>query len=511
MTISGNITALFYAEEPTLKGTPAGPWYGLEPNSYANYGAAIKVVSRTPIEAQRSRKRGTTTDYDASGGIGIDFTRTALHRLMQGVFFADAREQPATQPINGSAVPMLATTATTYNAASGLTPFNIPNLLIFASGFAVPACNGLKVVTSATATAITTTGLGVEASPPAAAKLTAVGKQFAAGDLVATVAAGILTLTSTANALPVLLPGSWIYIGGDTAVTQFATLARGMVRVRTSTAAALGVDECMLFGGAAPVSDAGATKTIQIFFGSLVIKNENDPALIKRRTWNLERQMGPGNVTPFGTQAEYLEGAVTNEFTVNVPGQDKITCDMTFLALTNAFRTGGTGDVIKTGTRVASLGEDCYNTSSDFKFNKVFVIPSVDSSNHTPLIGYATECSISVKNNCTVDKAVGVAGGIDVNPGLFEVDASISAYFAYVDALQAVRANSDVGYVNGAISPKQWGFLYDMPYMQLATDGAEVELNTSMKVPLEAQAVQSKFGHTLLYQYWEYLPLVATA
>ena len=172
--IDSNITGLAFAEETTLKTLPGTPvWYGLEPNSYSDFGGELSTVARAPIDPSRQNKKGTITDLDASGGFNIDFTKSNLTRLLQGFFFADARELPNTKALNAAAIALTGVTASskTYAAASGLGSFAALQL-IYASGFSNATNNGLKTVASSTAgTVVVNETLIDEAAPPAAAKL----------------------------------------------------------------------------------------------------------------------------------------------------------------------------------------------------------------------------------------------------------------------------------------------------------------------------------------------------
>lgn len=502
--IDSNITGLAFAEETTLKTLPGTPvWYGLEPNSYSDFGGELSTVARAPIDPSRQNKKGTITDLDASGGFNIDFTKSNLTRLLQGFFFADARELPNTKALNAAAVALTGVTAAskTYAAASGLGAFTALQL-IYASGFSNATNNGLKTVASSTAgTVVVNETLIDEAAPPAAAKLQTVGFQFASGDISMAVTSGIPSLVATAadfTTLPGLIPGLWVFIGGDAAGTTFANNV-GYARIKSIAAKAIVFDDTTF----TPATEAGTGKTIRLFVGT-VVKNEKTPSLIKRRSYNIERQLGEGLN---GTQCEYLEGAVPNEFTLNIPQADKLNADLSFVACDNTYRSGDPGDEQKTGTRVPAPGEDAYNTSSDVYRIKMAVHDAA-SSNPAALFGYVSEANVSINNNVTPNKAVGVLGAFDTSAGNFEVGGSITAYFTTVAAVKAVRANADVG-LSVISAAKNAGFVFDIPLLGLGGGRLNVEKDAPITVPLEPAGAENANGYTMLYEVFSYLPNLA--
>jgi hypothetical protein len=502
--IDSNITGLAFAEETTLKTLPGTPvWYGLEPNSYSDFGGELSTVARAPIDPSRQNKKGTITDLDASGGFNIDFTKSNLTRLLQGFFFADARELPNTKALNAAAVALTSVNSgtKTYAAASGLGVF-AAGQIVLASGFSNAGNNGIKTVASSTAgTVVVNETLIDEAAPPAAAKLQTVGFQFASGDISMAVTSGIPSLVATAadfTTLPGLIPGLWVFIGGDAVGTTFANNV-GYARIKSIAAKAIVFNDTTF----TPATEAGTGKTIRLFVGT-VIKNEKTPSLIKRRSYNIERQLGSG---PTSTQAEYLEGAVANEFTLNIPQADKLNADLSFVACDNTHKSGEAGDEIKSGTRVSALGEDAFNTSSDIYRIKMSVIDPA-SSNPSALFGYVSEATVSINNNVTPNKAVGILGAFDTTAGNFEVGGSITAYFTTVSAVRAVRQNADVGLsVIGA--SKNAGFVFDIPLLGLGGGRLAVEKDAPITVPLEPAGAENPNGYTMLYEAFSYLPNVA--
>lgn len=499
--IDSNVTGLAFAEEvvgtpKTLPGTPI--WYALEPNSYSDLGGQLTTVAREPINASRQRQKGNVTDLEASGGFNTDVTQNNMTRLLQGFMFADAHEKADTAPLNGTAITITGVTSTTYTAASGLTIFRAGDL-IFASGFSTAANNGLKLLSATASGSVTTTGNTAEASPPAAAAIQAVGFEFASGDATMTVTSGVATLGATAKDLTQLglQVGEWIFIGGDTSGTSFATCPKGYARVKTVSATAIVFDKVT----AAFVTDAGTGKTLRIFLGKF-LRNEKTTNLIKTRTYNLERSLGSDGV---GTQSEYLEGAIANQFTLNIPAASKMNADLSFVAMDNVTRTGTQG--LKSGTRVSALQEAAFNTSSNVYRIRMNVIDNT-TLQPSALFAYVTEATLTVNNNASLAKAVGTLGAIDVNVGNFEVGGSITAFFSTVAGVAAIRANSDVT-LDMILAKSNAGIVFDMPLLALGNGRLSVQKDQAITIPLETLAAEGATGYTLGVTVMPYLPTAA--
>lgn len=499
MTKNTNLTKLSFAEETSLKNLPVTPvWYELEPNSYSDFGSNLSNVMRNPISEDRQRQKGSISDLDCSGGFNSDLTKSNLHRLMQGFFFANLREKFSTTPVNGTKIPITDVDADSFNAASGLDSF-VAGDLVLASGFGDAANNGLAKVTAALAGAVTVDKtLVVEASPPANAKVEVCGVEAGSGDLTLTATASGITIGSTSLDFTTLNlnVGEWIFIGGDAAGQQFALNDPGYGRIKSISANALVFDETTFTA----VDTNGAGKTIRLFFGN-VLRNEKTSSLIVRKSYNLERQLGNDGVD---IQSEYLEGSIPNEIQISMPQTSKATVDMSFVAMDHVVRTG-TED-IKTGTRVEAPGETAFNTSSDVYRSRIAIYDPADI-NKAALFAYLMEANITINNNITAQKALGVLGAIEGSPGDFEVSGSITAFFDTVDAITAVRASYDVG-IDFILAHRNTAVVIDMPLVSLTANTLNAEKDQTIKIPIEAGAGECANGYTALVSFLPYVPTV---
>lgn len=492
--IDSNDTGLRYAVEECLKQLPENVvWHAQEPNSYGDFGATITTVARNPINPSRQRKKGVVTDKEASASFTTDFTNGNHIDLMQGFMFAAARQRPTTKPIGGTPVVITAVAAADgYAMVSATANTFKPGMLVLAQGFGVPANNGLKTVGAVAGGKVTVDGTADEASPPATASLTVVGMSAAAGAISLTVAGGLVTLVGVGMDTFGVVPGEWVFIGGDAVNSQLAKI-KGFARVKTISPTGWVLDKYTFV----PEADSGAGKSVQVMLG-IVIKNESDPLLIKRFSYQFERTLGRD---ADGAMSQYVIGAVANEFTLNVEQTEKVTGEMGFVACDSVARSGAVG--LKPGTRPPLVSGQAYNTSSDVRRISFGIV-----GDSKPLFVYATDMTLTIGNNASGAKAIGVLGNFDINVGTFDVGGSVTAYFQDVRAVNAVNDNADVT-MDVIMVTNNSGIVYDVPLLALGNGMISVEQDQSVTVPLDTMAAESEFGHTLMYVNFPYLPSIA--
>jgi len=515
--IDSNITGLRYAQELTLgvlDPTPANQrWVELEPNSYADFGGNLTTVARNPINPGRQRKKGSPVNVEASAGWDTDLTQENMQDMLQGFFFANLRRK---QEFTGSVTVL---TSDDSYGATGIHTGYFAGDLIFVTGCSIASNNGLKNVATATGNKVTVSQNLTDEGPTANVKLVAVGFQFGAGEV---------EIVNSGSAYPYLnrasgskdftqlglIPGEWVFVGGDSAPTQFAQAGNnGFARVRSVTSTRITFDKTQ----ALMVTDTGATKTIQLFKGR-VLKNEVGTSIV-RRSYTLERTLGVSDpAQPTLEQAEYVIGAVPNEFTFNYSAADKLTCDLAFVGLRpNAINEVVSGantllSKISGVVRVAVTEADMFNTSSDI--SRVSLRPvSATSAFTTPLFTYSEEITVNVNNNNSPNNAIGVFGAFEVTAGTFEVGGEITAYFGDVASVQAVQNNADI--TLDIIQVKQnAGIVLDLPLLSLGGGLLDVEQDEPVRIPLEPQAatgakIDPNLNHTALMVFFDYLPNAA--
>ena len=489
----------------TTVGTGVAKWYELEPNSYDSLGSEIETVARSPINASRQQKKGVVTDVTADGGFNTDITQTNLQRLMQGFFFAKAHERATSSSIKSAAdsVVLNGVTATTnvINIDAGdETKFYVGSLVKL-SGFANAINNGVFEVTAKASGTLTCAAASFTTeTAPSGAKLEIVGYEFPASDVSAAISGGKFIMTSAANLFGELevQVGEWIHVGGDAIINRLLSNAPGFARVAAVSNSTLTLEQC---SWATPQTDAGTGRQLQVYLGS-VIRNEKDPTLIKCQSYQVERQLGQD---AFGTQSQYLIGAVANEFKLNIPSVEKLNADVSFVGLDTETRNGSTG--IKDGTRVTMPVESAFNTTSHIYQTRLYVH---DDDQITPdsLFAFVMDGELTINNNVDGLKAIGTLGSMDLNVGDFEVSGTLNVYFATVAAVEAVRANADVGF-NIIAALDNAGFVFDIPLLSLGGGRLEVEKDAAIMLPLETMAAENEAGYTLLSTWFAYLPTVS--
>jgi tail tube protein len=507
---NSNTTETRWARETAFK-TVGGSevWQLIEPNSFSDAAAKFSKTSRNPINNDRQRQKGVLTDLDCSFGFQTDLTQYNSQDLLQGLFRAALRNQAQ---FGGAGQLLTVNGANGFTAASGLTVFPVGTLVqLRNSDKTLGNSNRLLRVTVSTSTTLTVAETLAAETLPAGALLVAVGFQTSAGDIDVDASQPFPALTSTTfNFLTgaSLVVGSYIWIGGDAALSFFPTNAVNncLARIRTIAANRLTLDKC---SKGAMITEAQAGSTIQLFFGR-TLKNELG-SLIIRPSYQLEMQLNASDdAAPAQVQSQYFTGGVYSQATFNLNQADKITIDAKFTAADQEVRTGVTG--LKAGTRPAIESADAQNTTSDLKRVKLAQVISGNES-PTPLVAFIKSGTLNIDNGDQPLKALTVLGAFEMSSGDFTVSGNLDAYFASVDVLTAVRDN-----LSCTLDIFEWkqnsGWCLDLPLITLSDASVTPSKDSSIMLPLafdaaSGQEVDQALDFTCSITFHDFLPNLA--
>lgn len=494
-----NNVGMFVAREQSNRVLPGSPnWITREPNSFDDLGGEYTLLARRPFNPSRQRKKGGVVDLDANGGWNEDVTLGNMVPTIEAFCFAAARAKHT----EGNVAAVAASDDFTVADSSDY----LVGSIVLGAGFPASANNGLHVIGGLTDATHVSTGSALADNGAAAGQsLTVVGYQFPAADVTASIVGGVYRLESAAIDWTTLglIPGEWVFVGGDAAGNQLGG-AYGYARLKEIADDGSYADfDKTTFTAAI---DDGADTTLRIFFGT-VVRNEDDPDLIVKYTHTVERTLGRDDD---GRQSEYIDGFVYNELTWNSPLSDKVNVDISGIGATYGTRTGVQGPLSSaSGTITAALGEDPINTAKNvYRLRLAQVDP--DTLNPTPMFARVSEWSGTINNNVSAAKAQGTLGAFDTTAGVFEVDMEVTAYFATVAPMSSIEDNDDVTF-DAIYAARNRAIVLDFPLIALGGGRLNVEMDAPIMVPLENNAAESVFGHTILFNFFPYVPNVGNA
>lgn len=480
-----NQTGLRIALEASPGVLPGSPvWIGYEPNNYANFGGDFIKVARMPINASRQRKKGVVVDLNASGGFAEDLTYERPQSFIEGIMFADFRVK--------SELAVTGATSGHFTVAAGGLAYKAGDV-VFAKSMQNAVNNGrFTLAADATGTSIAAPGVTAEAG--SAGIISRVGHTGASGDLVSVFSGGVQTLTSTALDFTTLglIVGEWIF------VDNFGTAgANGFKRLSSIAAHTLTFDKSSVD----PAADAGTATIVTIYFGR-VIRNEQ-AALIKRRTYQMERTLGKADTTSTFEQVEYLVGSTLNQWTLTLNTADKLTWSISTVSQRYQLNDSATGP--KSGARPAIVENKAFNSTSHVARMRVGGV-----GDNTAFFAHVIDGTFSINNNVVPNKAIGTLGSFDQTAGFFEVSAALNVYFSTVEAIQAIGDNADVS-IDAVLCQDNQGIIIDFPLVSLGDGRLKVAINEPITLPLtcdaaDATSVNVNMDYTAMLMFFDYLP-----
>jgi len=516
--IESSQTGLFLSPEVSLGVLPAAPVFiQQEPNGYSDFGSSISTMAREPITSSRQRKRATVNDLEATAGFSADFLqRQSQHHIAAALFnlpYAKFTTAPLFGAVTGD--PTIAVTVTAADEVAVPTVGAVGAPLVVGS---IVALRGSRYTTNNTALVVTaknvdlltfqraygTGNLAVDTTDEDIV-MTAVGHRFDFGAVTFDVSgdefvqmqfAVNATHTSVVDQLHV---GEWLFIGGDAANSRIAEAPPFYARIAaigndgTTYTLSLDTTTSALVAAGGTIGTVGIK--LDVYFGTF-IRNPKDGEQQHRLSFTFDRTFDSTL-----SRAERVRGAVANELSLALASKEKATIDVGYMALNSCVRSAVTNEVFKPVT-----GETSYNLSVD-TFRQRLAIRTGEL-NPAALFAFVQSMEFTIANNITADDAIGVLGAFDMTAGQFNVDLSVTAYLMDLEAVCAVRNNEVLG-ADIILAKQNQGVVVDVPEFTASNGRINVEKDTSVKIPVEGLAWANRFGYTVGFTFFDWLPDVA--
>jgi hypothetical protein len=514
-----NNTATAVAKEESRGVLPGSPvWKTLEPNDLTDVGAELTTTPRSPISKLRQRRKGVVTDLDSAFGYAADMTVDVMVDFLEGFLYATStnndltfRAAPATT--SGYTIPA----ATAAQAAKLQFTAAGPSSLVYAVGYALTVNNGLKILTADVAGAgvlITVAGNAAE-TPPTNSEVSVAGIRAEAGDLALAVSAGIGTLTSGngASVTPIdfttlgLTVGQSIHIGGLLDANRFgATVGAGSndsygrARIRTIAAGTLTLDKLdstLLASDGTDTGSAGTEVRVDLLFGRFIrnVPVDDDEYLEQYFQFELElpNLYETDPPTPVAEPDGYIYAIanLANELVWELPGQDKSTLTVGFIGTDTEDPVDGASRKTNADSPISPLFTGAFSTSTDIARLRLA------ETDDTGLSTDFREMTVTLNNNVSPEKVLGVLGARFLNNGNFEVDIDAVVLFTNPEVPAAIRNNTTVT-LDWLMKNDDGAIFTDIPSLIMGSDGYEFPVNESVRLALSCQAfVDSFFGTSM--------------
>lgn len=513
-----NNVGLRFVRETSTGVLATSGWRVLEPNDITAFGAELTTVDRRPISPDRGRKKGTVTDLDSSVEFEADLTVDAFDDFAEGFVFAEWAnvEFSLVHPkLNGAALDTDGTTDDfdLTGALSGLTNgtllvskliYNVgaARSLLYAKGYLNAANNGLHELNAQPVggdAVLQVASSLVTETAPANATVDVAGVRVSDGDLTLTVSGSTATLVSAADvtdwAALGILAGMYIYIGSDdgsggvqNALGTAAGTADdtyGYARVTSVSGATINLDKlsATITGTADNTGDGDADIMFGRFLRNVAVTNDSDDNRYFEQTFGFETVYP--DLGGVGTdEYEYALGNFANELSLNIPLGDKATATWGFIGTTTdpitASRETGPSSAL------SPLRTTAFNTSSDVASISTDVVSSVSDVCFKDL-------TLTLNNNVSAEKCIGVIGATAVNVGLFEVTLEGQMLFTRKEITNAIRNNTTVTFA-AILKNDDGAIAIDIPSLTFGDGSKEYPTDEAVLVNITGTAFNDPAG-----------------
>lgn len=482
------------------KDTVATSYQKLEVEDIGGLSNEVKKAIFTPLSDDRSDRTGTVTLNSAK----VDGVKTVLkqHNLvgfLASALMANINQPPSTKPLYGltSSTPITGMTTTVLTASGGgvSTRFKVRDIVQL-RGWTNTALNVKTFLTAVDTTTMTLndTLAETESISGTARYVDKVGHRFASGVLSLAVSGSTVVLASSDTSGDGAFDtmgfelGQWVFVGGDSSATKFASNGVGLARISAIAASSLTFDLVTW----APTNDSGTSKTIELYWGSC-IKNRSSEANILSWYWTIAGKLGLDND---GQMIHLAKSAMLDELKLTMPRPDDnsmVMAEMNFIP-TAYFAYAGSDAGSAPSSNILSatseVSDTFYTTSSDFRIAKVYKYGT--GANPTNQYALITDIEISTKNNLEAQAFVTNSVYSDVVAKNLEITGKFNAALSTITPLNDIKNDTKYGmllYWSHTFDGRKCGIIIDIPYVDVTTTGTKVSKGDAIiTIPVDFRA-----------------------
>lgn len=397
------------------------------------------VDDPTQIMFESGGSNDNQLSYPVDNSWLSDVLRSLLESTWSNTNFRD-NDGAAASVITG-----VATTNTVLTVTTG-TAF-VANELYQFSGFGVAGNNGVFKCTTGGATVPRFVGSGItdEASPPAAARVKNVGLEGDSGDIAAT-STGLSSSTLDFTTIAGLAVGKWIKIDSANSGKGFATaVLNDWARITAISAHAITLDN----RPAGWTTDAGAGKTIRVYFGDQ-IKNG-----LVQTTLTIERGFLGQNTPTYIVN----KGMAAGQGTLTIDNRKKVELQVTWTGM-------GGGE----STSTLDASPDAVTTNRIYSAH-VNVGRLAEAG--SPLAGknYAKTFTVTINNNLRTIEDLTQSAPVGINDGECTVTGKLMTYFGSDAYLSKFYAGTITSF-NSHLRKDSQAVITQLPRITLSGDGS---------------------------------------
>lgn len=494
-----NSVALAYTIETSLNDSGT-EWNTLEPNDISTFGAEITTTQRKPISRNRQRLKGVVTDLDSSVEFDADLTMSAFRDFIAGFCFSNAINSDVTQIVSTEAE-----TATDTYSVLALTTEQAAKLaadtLVWVTGGVSSANNGLKVISTDANNGDTSIAVSDNLVDELADfRLSFTGNRLTTAIWDWNPGTNRATLSATGIGTQLggigLTPGMVAHVGSIASAGE-TIIVNGFENVTPNDM--VGYARCVALSANNIVFDrvdialqfddlVTPTTPVDILFGEFFRNVATDHPDFNAQSFQFE--LDNPNLGDAGeNKYQYSKGNFCNTVAFEIPLTDKATVTYGFIGTDTENPVDVAERKPGAATPTPPLQIKAFNTSSDVIRLRIM------AEDEDGITTDFKNLTLTINNNVSPEKVVGVLGARFLNFGDFNVDIEAQLVFTNSAVINKIRCNETVA-MDFILRNEDGTIAVDIPSMTMSGGNTEYPTDESVLINTTSMAFRDPDTNT---------------